>query len=53
MEVIQMMEVGNTVKLSNATRREFLEHGGSGKQVEVARENRTGWIIQQIGTPGR
>jgi hypothetical protein len=53
MEVIQMMEVGDIVQLSEATRREFLEHGGSGKHIEVARENRTGRVIQRVGTPGR
>jgi hypothetical protein len=48
-----MLEVGDSVQLSEATRKEFLEHGGSGKHVEVARENRTGRVIQRVGTPGR
>jgi len=48
-----MLEVGDFVQLSEATRRVFLEHGGSGKHVEVARDNRTGRIIQRVGTPGR
>ena len=48
-----MMEVGDIVQLSEVTRREFMEHGGSDKHVEVARENRTGRVIQRVGTPGR
>ena len=47
------MEPGDLVKLSKATRREFLEHGGSGTHVVVANENRTSWVIQRVGTPGQ
>ena len=48
-----MFKIGDRVRLSKATRVDFLEHGGSGEHVEVARENRTGTVIQRVGTPGR
>ena len=48
-----MFKIGDRVRLSEATRADFLEHGGSGKHVEVARENRAGTVVQRVGTPGR
>jgi hypothetical protein len=48
-----MFKIGDRVRLSEATRVDFLEHGGSGEHVEVARENRTGKVVQRVGTPGR
>ena len=48
-----MFKMGDRVRLSEATRVDFLEHGESGEHVEVARENRNGTVLQRIGTPGR
>ena len=48
-----MFKIGDRVRLSEATRVDFLEHGESGEHVEVARENRAGTVVQRVGTPGR
>jgi hypothetical protein len=48
-----MFKTGDRIRLSEATRVDFLEHGMSGEHVEVARENRTGIVVQRVGTPGR
>jgi hypothetical protein len=48
-----MFKIGDRVRLSEATRKDFLEHGMRGEHVEVARENRTGTVVQRVGTPGR
>jgi hypothetical protein len=48
-----MFRIGERVRLSEATRVDFLEFGESGEHVEVARENRTGRVVQRVGTPGR
>jgi hypothetical protein len=49
-----MLKAGDRVRLSEATRKDFLAHGGSGEEhVEVARKNLVGEIVEQVGVRGR
>jgi hypothetical protein len=48
-----MFKIGDRVRLTEATRIDFLEYGGSGEHVEVARDNRIGTVVHRVGTPGR
>jgi hypothetical protein len=48
-----MLRVGSRVRLSEATRKDFLSHGQCGDHVEVARNNLIGICVEQVGVRGR
>lgn len=48
-----MFKVGDRVRLSQTARKNFLTGGDSGPHVEVARNNCSGVILEQVGVRGR
>jgi hypothetical protein len=48
-----MLKVGDKVRMSESARQDLINCGEEGPHVDVARENRVGTIIKQLGARGR